>query len=342
MYKRQEERYPVPPLSLPELGPPEDTETLAGDDAVTLFVERARAHDPGFEISDGTAAAVAEICQRVDGLPLAIELAAARCGLLSPAEIADRLDDGLGALGAAPRDAPARQQTLCATIDWSHALLDEDEKACFARFAVFAGGATIEAAETITGADIDTLDGLAAKSMLVRRREPDGSTRVRMLETIREYAGEHFATMADRASVRERHHRLFLTLAQRHGTDPALFGPDRDEHLRRLDREVENLHAAFAWAIEQDAGAPALELAAALGEYWLTRNRFADAVTFIDQALSKPGAESAPELRIRLLCRKSRGHVAARTQSRASRDHGRGHGHSENTGGPGRPLQGAV
>ena len=170
---------------------------------------------------------------------------------------------------------------------------------------MFAGGATIEAAETITGADIDTLDGLAAKSMLVRHREPDGSTRVGMLETIREYAGEHFATMADRASVRERHHRLFLTLAQRHGTDPALFGPDRDEHLRRLDREVENLDAAFAWAIEQDAGAPALELAAALGEYWLTRSRFADAVNFIDQALSKPGAESAPELRIRLLCRKS-------------------------------------
>ena len=300
-----EERYPVPPLALPELGTPEDTETLAGVDAVTLFVERARAHDPGFEISDGTAAAVAEICRRVDGLPLAIELAAARCGLLSPAEIADRLDDALGALGTAPRDAPARQQTLRATIDWSHALLTEDEKACFARFAVFAGGATIQAAETITGADIDTLDRLVAKSLLVRGRQPDGSTRLGMLETIREYAAEEFATLADRESVRKRHHLWFLAVAQEHGIDKAIFGPDRDEHLRRLDRELENLDAAFAWALEQDAALSALELAAALAEYWLARNRFADVVAFIDQALSKPGAEGALELRIRLLCRKS-------------------------------------
>src|SRR4051812_22648928 len=301
-----EQLHPVAPLTLPPPERPAHADALAGVDAVALFCERARAHDPDFEISDGTAAAaVAEVCRRVDGLPLAIELAAARCGLLAPAEIADRLDDALGALGAAPRDAPARQQTLRATIDWSHALLNEDEKACFTHFAVFAGGATIAAAETITGAGIDTLDRLVAKSLLVRRRQADGSTRLGMLETIREYAGEKFATVADRESVRERHYRLFLTLAQRHANDRAIFGPDRHEHLERLDCDLENLNAAFAWAIEQDAGAPALELAAALGEYWLTRNRFADAVTFIDQALSKPGADGPSELRIRALCRKS-------------------------------------
>ena len=300
-----EQLHPVSPLALPPRGPPGDAAALAGVDAVALFCERARAHDPGFEISGGTAAAVAEICRRVDGLPLAIELAAARCGLLSPVEIADRLDVALGVLGEAPRDAPARQQTLRATIDWSHALLDRDEKACFARFAVFAGGATIEAAETITGAGIDTLDRLVAKSLLVRGRQADGSTRLGMLETIREYAAEDFATIADREAVRERHYQLFLALAQRHGADRAIFGPDRNEHLRRLDREVENLDAAFAWAVEQDADAPALELAAALAEYWMARNRFADVVRFIDQALSKPAAEGAPELRIRLLCRKS-------------------------------------
>ena len=236
-----EQLHPVSPLALPPRGAPVD----AGVDAVALFCERARAHDPGFELDGRTAAAVADICRRVDGLPLAIELAAARCGLLSPAEIADRLDDALGALGAAPRDAPARQQTLRATIDWSHALLNEDEKACFARFAVFAGGATIQAAETITGAGIATLDRLVAKSLLVRSRQADGSTRLGMLETIREYASEEFATLADRESVRERHHLWFLAVAQEHGIDTAIFGPDRDEHLRRLDRELENLDAAL-------------------------------------------------------------------------------------------------
>ena len=138
-----EERYPVSPLALPARATPEDADALAGVDAVALFCERARARDPGFDLDDANAAAVAEICRRVDGLPLAIELAAARCGLLSPGEIAERLDEALGALGAGARDAPARQQTLRATIDWSHDLLSDDEKRCFARFAVFAGGATV-------------------------------------------------------------------------------------------------------------------------------------------------------------------------------------------------------
>ena len=165
-----EERHPVPPLSLPELGTREDTKILAGEGAVTLFIERARAHDPGFVLGDGNAAAVAEICRRVDGLPLAIELAAARCGLLSPAEIAERLEVALGAPGAAARDAPARHHTLRATVDWSYQLLSDGEQVCFARFAVFGGGATIEAAEAVTGADLDTLDHFVAKSLLVRQQ----------------------------------------------------------------------------------------------------------------------------------------------------------------------------
>ena len=176
------------PLALPEPGTPDGPEALADVDAVALFCERARAHDPDFDLADANAAAVAEICRRVDGLPLAIELAAARCGLLSPAEIAERLDAALGALGTGARDAPARQQTLRATIDWSHDLLSDDEKRCFARFAVFAGGATVEAAEAITGAGLDTLDGLVAKSLLVRRRERTRRRRLGMLETIRAYA----------------------------------------------------------------------------------------------------------------------------------------------------------
>src|SRR5215207_1363973 len=158
-----EERRPVPPLALPQAGSADDPAALADVEAVALFCERARAHDPEFELGDGNAGAVARICRRLDGLPLAIELAAARCGLLSPAEIAGRLDTTLGALGAGARDAPARQRTLWATIDWSHELLGDEEKACFARFAVFVGGASVDAAEAITGAGLETLEFLVAK-----------------------------------------------------------------------------------------------------------------------------------------------------------------------------------
>ena len=160
---------------------------------------RARAHDPELDLTDGNAAAVADICRRVDGLPLAVELAAARCALLSPAEIARRLDAALGALGPAARDAPARHQTLRATIDWSHELLTDDEKACFASFAVFSGGATVDAAEAVTGAQLDILDRLVAKSLLVRSRPPAGETRLSMLETVRAYAADRFGESADAA-----------------------------------------------------------------------------------------------------------------------------------------------
>ena len=168
--------------------------TGAGRHGRRRAVLRARA-SPRSRLStcaDANADAVAEICRRVDGLPLAIELAAARCGVLSPAEIAERLDAALGALGTGARDAPTRQRTLRATIDWSHDLLSEAEKHCFARFAVFAGGATVEAAEAITNACLDTLDGLIAKNLLVLRRDAHARSRLGMLETIRAYATERF------------------------------------------------------------------------------------------------------------------------------------------------------
>ena len=256
-----EERYPVSPLALPEPGTPDDPRALAGTDAVALFCERARAHDPDFDLADANAAAVAEICRRVDGLPLAIELAAARCGLLSPTEIAERLDTALGAPGAGARDAPARQQTLRATIDWSHDLLSDAEKQCFARFAVFAGGATVEAAETITAGGLDTLDGLVTKSLLARRQHAPAPTRLGMLETIRAYAGERFASAADADAVRERHYRYYLALAQRHGTERALWVPGGWEHLAQLDAEIDNLHAALGWAIGQPSAERALAMA---------------------------------------------------------------------------------
>ena len=323
-----EERYPVSPLALPELGMLDDPEALAGVDAVALFCERARAHDPDFDLADADPAVVAEICRRLDGLPLAIELAAARCGVLSAGEIAERLEAALGALGAGPRDAPARQQTLRATIDWSHDLLGDAEKECFARFAVFAGGATIEAAETVTRASLDTLDHLVAKSLLVRRQHAHAPTRLRMLETIRAYATERFAsTAADEQAVRERHYRYYLALAERHGTERALWAAGGQEHLARLDAEIDNLHAALDWAIGQANAERALALAAALGRYWVMRDRYADAVDWVDQALNLPGADAHPALRVRVLRTKARCLSRAGARSRATRGPRRAGGH---------------
>jgi predicted ATPase/class 3 adenylate cyclase len=298
-----EQRYPVAPLALPL--DEHDAASLARVPAVALFCERARAHDPDFRLRDRDADAVAEICRRVDGLPLAIELAAARCGLLSPGEIAERLDTALGALGTGARDAPARQRTLRATVDWSHDLLSEPEKQCFARFAVFAGGATVEAAEAITAADLDTLDGLVAKNLIVRRQHAHAPTRLGILETIRAYATERFAATADEQAVRECHYRYFLALARRHATERALWGTARNEHLARLDAEIDNLHAALAWAIDDGSAERALAMASAIADYWRMRSRAADALNWIDQALAKPGADAHPALRVRLLTHKA-------------------------------------
>jgi predicted ATPase/class 3 adenylate cyclase len=302
-----EERRPVLPLALPEPGSTGDPSALAAVDAVALFCERARAHDPEFELDDGNAGAVAAICRRLDALPLAIELTAARCGLLSVGEIAERLDTALGALGTGPRDAPVRQQTLRATIDWSHKLLDDDEKDCFARFAVFSGGATVEAAETVTHARLDTLDRLVAKNLLVRRRHAHTRTRLGMLETIRAYSRESLASGGDAQAVCEDHYRYYLALARHHGTEQALWGTDAREHLARLDADIDNLHAALGWAIGQADAELSLALAAALGCYWDMRYRSADAVDWIDCALKLPGADAHPALRVRALRGKAEG-----------------------------------
>ncbi len=297
-----EQRYPVAPLELPLAE--DDAEALARVPAIALFAERARAQEPGFAVTATNAAAVAEVCRHVDGLPLAIELAAARCGLLSPAEIAERLDPALAVLGRGPHDAPARQQTLRATIDWSHGLLSDSEQACFAQFAVFAGGATVQAAETITGAGLDTLDRLVAKSLLVRSEQ--APTRLGMLETIHAYATERFALTTDKDAVHERHYRHYLALAQCHGAERALMSASRKEHLAQLDADIDNLHAALGWAVGEASAERALAMCAALSCYWPMRDRPADAVDWVEQALILPGADADPALRIRALCIKGR------------------------------------
>ncbi len=272
---------------------------LAGAAAATLFYERAQAHDPGFDRGDASAEAVAQICRRVDGLPLAIELAAARCGLLSAAEINSRLSQLLEGIATGVRDAPTRQQTLRSTIDWSHALLSAPEQACFARFAVFAGGAGLQAAEAITGASLDTLDRLVAKSLVTRHRPG----RLGMLETIRGYAVERFTADADREAVRERHYRYFLAVAERHGTDRALLGADGRDHLQRLDDDLENFHAALEWALGTGDGDRAIALVGALARYWWARDRYTEMMTWMDRALSLSagGGPSVPRVRVLLI-----------------------------------------
>jgi predicted ATPase/DNA-binding SARP family transcriptional activator len=280
---RAEERRPVPPLG--------------GTDAAALFAERARTHAPD-AVFDEDDAAVNEICRRLDGLPLAIELAAARSALLAPAEIARRLDV---ALGAAPRDAPERHRTLRATIDWSYDLLSAEEKTAFARFAVFAGGATVDAAEAVTGADLDTLDRLVAKSLLARHRVA-GATRLTMLETIRAYAIDRFAAAPDAAAVRARHYEHYRALAERHGSEQAVKGASRKAHLRVLDADLENVHAALARALDDGRGDDALALCVAIAPYWMMRDHYERAAETIERAVRLAGAGADPRVRVRALC----------------------------------------
>jgi predicted ATPase/DNA-binding SARP family transcriptional activator len=279
-----EQRHAVPPL--------------AGTSAAALFAARARGHDGQFVLDEGNAADVDDICRRLDRLPLAIELAAARCTLLSPREIAERLDE---ALSAGARDVPARQRTLRATIDWSHALLDDDEKACFARFAAFVGGATVEAAEAVTGASLDVLERLVAKSLLVRRTRPSGHTRLLMLETIRAYAAERLAAASDAEAVREGHYRHFLAYARHHGGMRTLSRADGPAHVASLDSEADNLRAALEWACAQDDAEAALSVTATLAWWWAITSRYPEALDWIDRALALPSADAHPALVVETL-----------------------------------------
>ena len=203
----------------------------------------------------GDRAAITEICRRLDGLPLAIELAAARTPLLDPEELNGRLGRALETLGAGPRDAPARQRTLRATIEWSYRLLRPEEARAFVRFAVFQGGATIEAAEHVIDADLDTLNALVDKHLLVRRQSDILGVRLFMLETVREYAAD-LLQGEELATTRERHCQYYLDLAGR--AEPELYTHGEAEWLPRLDAEIDNLRAVLDWS--RDVGNPVLAL----------------------------------------------------------------------------------
>jgi predicted ATPase len=272
-----EQSYPVSPL--------------AERDAVELFVIRARAIDPAFSPTP----AMRELCSRLDQLPLPIELAAARAELFSAEQLLERVSQRLDLLKGG-RDADPRQQTLRATIDWSYDLLAEDEKILFARLSVFVGGCTLEAAEQVTDADVDTLQWLLDKSLLRRTSDKDGRPRYWMLETIREYAAERLEESFSDRSIFRRHAEYVLALAESANLDFEAEGEQRHDLVMR---ERDNVHAALGWALRSDPEL-GLRLAVALEEFWFTNEPFNGMRWF--QALLEEAHEVPPRLTARALC----------------------------------------
>jgi len=263
-----EQEYPVPPLEVPAGGT--DAAELAAYEAVALFVDRAAAANPGFVLDSANAEAVCRLAAKLDGLPLALELAAARADILPPAAILERLSRRLDVLAGGRRDAPERQRTIRATIGWSYDLLDPDARALFEAMGVFAGGAEIEAIEAV-GEDPDVLDPLAVliQQSLVQRRVDGEGFRFSMLETIRQFALDRLEEHGGGPGARDRHLRWYGDLTA--AAEPRLTGPDGAEWLGRLDGDIDNIRAALSWAIDSGAGDGAAGLVGALWRYWHMR-----------------------------------------------------------------------
>ena len=292
-----EHEFPVPPLSLPaaEAG---DLETLRRTPAVALFAERVLAVRPDFELTELNAAAVTEICRRLDGIPLAIELAAARMKLLTLQTLGERLGHRFELLTGGRADQPVRQQTLRAAIDWSVGLLDETERDVLARLGVFVGGSSLEAAEVVAGEPfslglgemVDALTALVDKSLLRQIEAADGEPRFVMLETIREYALEQLEERGDARRVRELHAAHFLRLVET--AEPELTRPNQAAWLERLDEEYGNVRAALAWSVEADETELALRFGSALVRYWSTRGYMGEGRSWLREAIAD--AHDAP------------------------------------------------
>jgi len=300
LHLSSEREFRVPPLDLPEAmsvppavagGFDSALENLSQNESVKLFVERANKVKSSFALTAGNAQSVAEICRRLEGLPLAIELAAARIKILSPQSIAARLENRLKILTGGAKDAPARQQTMRGTIDWSFDLLAADEKKLFRRLSIFAGGLTIDAAEAIcSSSEIDLLNCLTAlvENNLVGQIEtPGGESRFRLLEVVREYGLEKLAEDGELAEMQRGHAVFFLDLAK--ATQPKLYGAEQTNGLTILETEHDNLRAALAWSLENDVGT-ALRTARAIYPFWLMRGHLSEGSANLRRVLSRtPG-----------------------------------------------------
>src|SRR5947209_10773759 len=270
-----EQEFPVPPLALPDLKALPSLSALSQFEAVKLFIERAVAVKPDFRATNENAPAIAGICERVDGLPLAIELAAARIKLFSPQALLSRLEKSLTALGSGARDLPSRQQTLRGAIQWSYDMIDAPGRRLLARFSVFARGGSLEQVESVCGPPddvggdvVDMLDQLADQSLV--RRLPDFSEpRFLMLQTIREFAAEQLEQSDEAAAIKDRHVQAFIALAQQ--AQPHVFGSRRKEWLDRLEMEDDNLRAALDWTLSTGDAKNAMLMWACLWRFWQMR-----------------------------------------------------------------------
>ena len=284
-----EQEYSVPPLTLP-IREVVSGEHLGQSEATMLFIHRVRMALPSFEISDDNAPPIAQICARLDGLPLAIELAAARCKLLSPQAILARLDSRLHTLTGGSRDVPARQQTLRNTIEWSYNLLDEGEKILFAWLAVFRGGRSLEAIEAVCaeGLPIDVFDGLASlvdKNLIQQKAALDGEPRFAMLETLHEFAWERLEVSGESGLMRERHAYYFVGLAERAEPEFALAQQYRWFDL--LETELDNVRAALGWSLESGEIEAGLRISGALFDFWLGYGYHIEAQDWTQRLLSR-------------------------------------------------------
>jgi predicted ATPase len=298
--------HPVPPLALPDSSASLSLDQLAQVEAVHLFVQRAQAVRADFAINDENRSAVVEICKRLDGLPLAIELAAARVRLLSPQKMLAQLGDRLRLLTGGARDLPTRHQTLRGAIDWSYDLLNSDEQVLFRRLAVFCCTCTLEAAEAVcnyssdpsvdTGGSLDVLNGLQSlvDQSLVRLSDEGGEPRFGMLETIREYALGRLADSGEADKTKRRHARFFVEMLEE--VEPKLDGAEQITWLNRLETEHDNLRTALGWALRGDGGDAelGLRLAVAMRQFWNIRGYWTEERQWLGKAVERRGDASAP------------------------------------------------
>jgi len=323
LHLRGEQEMAVLPLALPDPAHLPALDQLSLYAAVALFIQRAQASQPAFQVTNATAPAVAQICVRLDGLPLAIELAAARLKLFGPEELLMRLSSRMTLLTGGPRDLPARQQTMRNTIAWSYDLLSEAEQTLFRRLGVFVGGCTLEAAEAVCEASdlrleawigpqtsvvkpqasslIDRLASLVDKSLLRREEGMAGEPRFTMLEIIREYVLERLTECSETPAAQQAHASFYQDLAER--VAPLLHGPEQIAWLDRLDEEHANLRAVLTWSFSsQSHVALGMRLAAALLWFWIARNHFSQGHTWLERAAAlSQKAGAAPMVRANVL-----------------------------------------
>jgi len=309
-----EREFQVPPLAIPERERLPSVERLSNFAAVRLFLERAQEVRPEFELTDENAADVADVCRQLDGLPLALELAAARIKVLSPHGMRTRLDRGLSLLTGGARDLPERQQTLRNAMDWSYGLLAPAEQELCRRLAIFVRGCTLEAAEAVCsergpsserprkGSSIDVLDCLEAlvdNSLLAREETSSDEPRFLMLQTIREFALECLAESGEEEALHRKHAQFFLSIAER--VEPQLHGPRQAAWLERLEQEHDNLRAAMTWLLSEQDADGCLRLGVALGRFWRIHGHLSEGRGRLQEILALMGSRARSLLRCRAL-----------------------------------------